>query len=280
MRRVTSIHCADRSVPHRVHRRIVAALAAAAAIALGACGRGERRSDAFDVTARFPHDPTAYTQGLLWADGVLFESTGRYGHSEIRRVDLRSGRVLASRRLPDDRFGEGLALFHDRLYQLTWQSGVAYTYDAATLAPRDSFRYSGEGWGLATDGTSLIMSDGSDSLRILSPSTFEVEHVVHVRYKGAPLYRLNELEYVGGELLANVYQSDWVLRIDPETGVVRRLLDFGDLYRDRPATAEVMNGIAVAPDGRALLLTGKMWPVLFEVRLRPSGDSASRAPHS
>lgn len=279
MRRVTSIHCADRSVPHRVHRRIVAALAAAA-IALGACRRGERRSDAFDVTARFPHDPTAYTQGLLWADGVLFESTGRYGHSEIRRVDLRSGRVLASRRLPDDRFGEGLALLHDRLYQLTWQSGVAYTYDAATLAPRDSFRYSGEGWGLATDGTSLIMSDGSDSLRILSPSTFEVERVVHVRYKGAPLYQLNELEYVGGELLANVYQSDWVLRIDPETGVVRRLLDFGDLYRDRPATAEVMNGIAVAPDGRALLLTGKMWPVLFEVRLRPSGDSASRAPHS
>ena len=238
-------------------------------LVLSACGSGERDRSAasYQVTGRFPHDPTAYTQGLVWADGALFESTGLYGHSELRRVDLRSGRVLASRPLTADRFGEGLALLNGRLYQLTWKEGVAYTYDAATLAPRDSFHYAGQGWGLATDGTSLIMSDGSDSLRILSPATFQVQRVVHVRYNGAPLYQLNELEYVNGEVLANVYESNWVMRIDPATGIVRQAIDFADLYPERPATAEVMNGIALAPDGRQLLLTGKLWPVLFQVRL-------------
>ncbi len=238
-------------------------------LVLSACGSGERDRSAasYQVTGRFPHDPTAYTQGLVWADGALFESTGLYGHSELRRVDLRSGRVLASRPLTADRFGEGLALLNGRLYQLTWKEGVAYTYDAATLAPRDSFHYAGQGWGLATDGTSLIMSDGSDSLRVLSPATFQVQRVVHVRYNGAPLYQLNELEYVNGEVLANVYESNWVMRIDPATGIVRQAIDFADLYPERPATAEVMNGIALAPDGRQLLLTGKLWPVLFQVRL-------------
>jgi glutaminyl-peptide cyclotransferase len=256
-------------------RVTAAALSALFLASLGpaGCGGSERHQSApFEVTGRFPHDPAAYTQGLLWADSVLFESTGLYGQSELRRVDLRSGRVLASRALAANRFGEGLALLEDRLYQLTWQSGVAYSYDAGTLAPRDSFTYAGEGWGLTTDGTSLIMSDGSDSLRILSPATFRVQRVVHVRYKGAPLYKLNELEYAGGDLLANVYESDWVLRIDPVTGDVREVLDFADLFPDRPASAGVMNGIALAPDGRQLLLTGKLWPSLFQVRLRP--DSA------
>lgn len=176
--------------------------------------------------------------------------------------------MLARRALAPDRFGEGLALLSGRLYQLTWKSGVAYTYDAATLAPLDSFHYAGEGWGLTTDGTSLIMSDGSDSLRFISPTTFQVQRAVHVRYQNAPLYQLNELEYVRGDVLANVYQSNWVLRIDPRTGAVREVLDFADLYPDRPPSAEVMNGIAVAPDGKQLLLTGKYWPVLFQVRLR------------
>lgn len=238
-------------------------------VAASACGGIERdSSEAYETTARFPHDSSAYTQGLLWSDSVLFESTGRYGFSEVRRVDLRSGRVLASRSLAANRFGEGLALLKGRLYQLTWKAGVAYTYDAATLAPGDSFHYAGEGWGLATDGTSLIVSDGSDSLRILSPATFQVERVVHVRYNGAPLYQINELEYVNGEVLANVYESNWVMRIDPATGTVRQAIDFADLYAKRPVQAEVMNGIALAPDGHQLLLTGKMWPVVFQVRLR------------
>jgi glutamine cyclotransferase len=204
------------------------------------------------------------------ADSVLFESTGRYGYSQLRRVDLHSGRVLASVALPPDRFGEGLALLGGRLYQLTWESGVAYVYDAATLGLVDSLRYAGEGWGLATDGTSLIMSDGSDSLRVLSPRTFQVTRVVHVRYQGAPLYKLNELELLNGDLLANVYQTDWVVRIDPTAGDVRELLNFADLYpaSERPAWADVMNGIAAAPDSGQLLLTGKLWPTVFQVRLR------------
>ncbi len=255
----------------------VAILVATAAVSFAAvsCGRSEGQHAAYDVTATYPHDPTAYTQGLFWADSILFESTGLYGHSSVRRVELQTGRVLASRPLAANRFGEGLALLDGRLYQLTWESGVAYTYDPATLAPGDSLQYAGQGWGLTTDGTSLIMSDGSDSLRVLSPATFRVERVVHVRYNGAPLKDLNELEYDRGDVLANVYQTNWVLRIDPKTGNVRELLDFADLYPNRTPTAEVMNGIAIAPDGRQLLLTGKFWPKLFQVRLRtPSGDSS------
>lgn len=236
---------------------------------LAACeGVGHHEPADYEETAHFPHDPTAFTEGLVSVDTILFESTGQYGHSELRRVDLRSGRVLASRALPANRFGEGLALLNGRLYQLTWKAGVAYTYDAATLTPGDSFHYAGEGWGLATDGTNLIMSDGSDSLRVISPTTFRVQRVIHVRYEDEPLYQLNELEYVNGELLANVYQTNWLVRIDPATGVVRKAIDFSDLYRNRPPLADVMNGIALAPDGQQLLLTGKLWPVLFQVRLR------------
>jgi len=240
-----------------------------AAVVVVAC-RGERTPASFEIVARYPHDQTAYTQGLLRVDSVLFESTGRYGRSELRRVDLKSGRVLASRPLAANRFGEGLALVKDRLYQLTWESGIAYTYDAATLAPRDSFPYPGQGWGLATDGTSLFMSDGSDSLRVLSPDKFAVQRVLHVKYNGAPLYKLNEMEYVNGELLANVYESNWIVRIDPSSGEVRGVLDFADLFPDRPQPAEVMNGIAIAPDSGQLLVTGKLWPTMFQVRLRPA----------
>jgi len=238
---------------------------------LTACeGVGHQQPAEYEETAHFPHDPTAFTEGLVSVDSVLFESTGLYGHSELRRVDLGSGRVLSSRALPADRFGEGLALLNDRLYQLTWKAGVAYTYDAATLTPGDSFHYTGEGWGLTTDGTSLIMSDGSDSLRFLSPSTFQVERVIHVRYDDAPLVQLNELEYVDGEVLANVYQTNRICRVDLTTGLVREALDFGDLYQNRSAFADVMNGIALAPDGHQLLLTGKRWPVLFQVQLSSS----------
>jgi glutaminyl-peptide cyclotransferase len=247
------------------HAARVAAIVLAVSLVASACGGAD--AGPYDVTARFPHDSTAYTQGLLWADSVLFESTGLYGHSDVRRVDLRSGRVLASRALAANRFGEGLALLKGTLYQLTWKEQIAYTYDAATLAPRDSFHYAGEGWGLATDGTSLIMSDGSDSLRVLSPATFAVQRVVKVRYRGAALYQLNELEYVGGEVIANIYQTNMLAWIDPNTGIVRQVIDFADLYRDRSFTAEVMNGVALAPDGKQLLLTGKFWPVMFQVRM-------------
>ncbi len=247
-------------------------LAGALILVAIACG-GDAKSAPFEITRQFPHDPTSYTQGLLWSNDVLYESTGRYGHSKLRKVDPRTGNVLADRDLPSDRFGEGLALYHGTLYQLTWESGVAYTYDASTLAPRDSFKYAGEGWGLTTVGDSLVMSDGSDSLRVLSPATFKVLRVTHVTYNGAPVKQINELEYVNGDVLANVYQTNWVLRIDPATGTVRELLDFSDLYPKRAAGAEVMNGIALSPEAGRLLVTGKLWPVLFEVRLVSSSPA-------
>lgn len=253
--------------------RVLSRLAPLLIVLVAAC-KGERAPAPFQITGEFPHDPGAYTQGLVRVDSILFESTGQYGKSQIRRVDLRTGRVLAARDLGPDKFGEGLALLGDRLYQLTWKEGVAYTYDTATLAPRDSFRYAGEGWGLATDGKSLIMSDGSDSLRFVSPADFHVERVVHVKHNGSPFFKLNELEYVNGDLLANVYQSDWILRIDPTTGDVKEMLDFADLYPNRGGMAEVMNGIAIAPDSGELLLTGKHWPKMFQVRLIPTAPRA------
>lgn len=249
-----------------------AAAALLATVSVSACdnARSEALDAPFEVVAEFPHDTGAYTQGLVWADSVLYESTGRYGDSEVRRVDLRTGKVLASAPLAHDRFGEGLALLGGRLYQLTWESKVAYVYDAATLALVDSLPYEGEGWGLATDGTSLIMSDGSDSLRYLTPATFATERVVKVRYQDSPLSKLNELEYVNGELLANVYESDWVARIDPSTGEVRELVDFAALWprEERPYGTDVMNGIARAPAPGELLLTGKLWPTMYSVRLK------------
>ncbi len=248
--------------------------AVATSLVLSACRGGEHaRSTRYDVTARYPHDPGAYTEGLVTGDGVLFESTGLNAGSDVRRVDLKTGRVLASRALAADRFGEGLTLLHGRLYQLTWKDSVAYTYDPATLTPGDSFHYGGEGWGLTTDGTNLIMSDGSDSLRMYSPA-FELERVIHVRYHDTPLQQVNELEYVNGEILANVYRTNWVMRIDPSSGVAREAIDFGDLYPNRPVSADVMNGIAIAPDGQQVLLTGKQWPTLFQVRLHPAAAAA------
>ena len=235
----------------------------------------------YQVVGTFPHDPSAYTQGLVFADSLLYESTGLYGHSDIRTVDLRSGRVRKSVPLPANRFGEGLALLAGRLYQLTWQSELGYVYDAATLALADSFRYRGEGWGLATDGHSLIMSDGSDTLRFLDPGTFEVTHRLAVTFStGAPATRLNELEYIDGELFANVYQSDWIVRIDPRTGLIREVLDLAalpDKAKERSPGEEVLNGIAYDRATGHLLVTGKHWAALFEIALKnPPGISVER----
>jgi glutaminyl-peptide cyclotransferase len=231
--------------------------------------RGEELAP-FEVVATYPHDTGAYTQGLLWDDTVMLESTGQYGRSELRRVELTTGRVLQSRRMADNRFGEGLVKFGSKLYQLTWESGVGYIYDAATFAPLDSFTYKGEGWGLTTDGTSIIMSDGSDSLRWLNPATLQVEKVVKVRYDGSALPKLNELEWVDGMILANVYESDWIVKIDPASGTVVRMYDFASLWPrgQRPFGTDVFNGISKGPQPGTLLVTGKLWPTLYVVRLK------------
>ncbi len=232
----------------------------------------------YTVAATFPHDTAAYTQGLLFEPGgTLLESTGRYGASELRSVTLATGVADRVVPLPAERFGEGLARFGDRLYQLTWQSQIAYIYDRASFRLVDSVAYPGEGWGLTTDGTSLIMSDGSDTLRFVDPATFAVRKRLGVRFTtGTPVGKLNELEYVGGEVFANVYQSDWILRIDAETGLVREILDLAELlpaYNAAATTENVLNGIAFDPATGHLLVTGKRWPRLFALKLdRPAGN--------
>lgn len=248
-----------------IPRHLIWAVLAATAMTCQGTSAGQD----YSVIARFPHDTNAYTQGLVYSGGELFESTGRLGYSQVRRVDLATGRVLAVRPLADDRFGEGLALLDGKLYQLTWKSGVGYVYDAATIALADSFSYTGEGWGLATDGSSLIMSDGSAKLRYLNPQSFAVIRELTVRYEGLPLTQINELEFVDGYLYANVYQSDKIARIDPETGTVTQLFDLSGLLpkSERTATTDVLNGIAYREETGNLLVTGKLWPAVFEVAL-------------
>lgn len=231
---------------------------------------GNPGSDDYTVIRRFPHDTAAYTQGLVYAGGQLYESTGLLGQSQVRLVDLETGQVQASHALSADRFGEGLALLDGRLYQLTWTSGVGYIYDAATLTPLDSFSYTGQGWGLATDGESLIMTDGSATLRFLDPATFAVVREVTIQDRGSALLEVNELEYFQGALYGNVYRSDWIVRIDPASGAVLNWIDLAGLLpeRDRSPATDVLNGIAFDEGTGHLLVTGKRWPALFEIRLR------------
>ena len=228
----------------------------------------------YRVRAQLPHDPAAFTQGLLFYGGRFYESTGKYGLSELRVTDVQTGNVIQSRRLPADRFGEGLARLGDRLYQLTWQSGVGYVYELETLTLADSFEYAGEGWGLASDGRSLIVSDGTPVLRFLDRLTYQVNRELEVTDSGSPLRQINELEYIDGQLFANVYQTDWIVRIDLESGVVTDRYSMRGLLSvdDRTALTDVLNGIAYSAEDRRLFLTGKNWPYLFDIQL-VSGDS-------
>ena len=230
----------------------------------------------YTVVRQMPHDTTAYTQGLVYAGGVFYESDGLYGESRLRRVDAATGRTLASVSLDASRFGEGLALADGRLFQLTWKEQIAYVYDAATLAVVDSFSYDGEGWGLAFDGRLLVMSDGTERLRFLDPRSHRVVREVAVHDGAAPLRRINELEIIHGELFANIYQSDRIVRIDPVTGVVLGWLDLADLMpRERRTPGmDVLNGIAWDEATGHLFVTGKRWPTLFELALRPAPGRA------
>lgn len=224
----------------------------------------------YAVRAQWPHDTDAFTQGLVFRDGLLYESTGLRGRSSVRvgrlgEVEPRSRHALEARY-----FGEGLAVVGERLVQLTWQSGVGFVYDRATLAPVGEFRYGGEGWGLTYDGARLIMSDGTSRLRFLDPRTFAEVGGVEVRDAGVAVTRLNELEYIDGEVFANVWLTDRIARIDPLDGRVRGWVDLTGL---RPVGAEdVLNGIAWDAVGRRLLVTGKLWPTIFEIALVPIGE--------
>lgn len=222
------------------------------------------------VEDRFPHDSEAFTQGLLFAEGTLYESTGLYGNSSLRQVDVQSGEVLRIRHLDSDLFGEGLALVDDRLIQLTWQAGVAYVYERETFEEVSTFSYEGEGWGLCYDGQALWMSDGSSTLTVRDPQSFDIQREVEVRQNGERLDNLNELACVG-YIYANVWFSDEIVAIDKESGDVEFVIDASSLLTEEEAgflpSEAVLNGIAYNPDADLFYLTGKWWPSLFAVRL-------------
>ncbi len=220
---------------------------------------------------RFPHDPKAFTQGLFIDRGELFESTGMVGRSSIRRVDLASGKVLKSVAVPPPYFGEGIAPWQGQVLSLTWQNGTGFRWDRKSLKRKGSFKYSGEGWGLTSTGSELVLSDGTEVLRFVDPQTFKVKRKVTVTVQGRPLNLLNELEWVNGQVLANVWMTRFAVRIDPASGKVVGVIDLSQLYEASGANGEgqVANGIAYDARTGKLYMTGKEWPALFEVRLDP-----------
>jgi glutamine cyclotransferase len=244
---------------------------AAVAVGLAAWPQlGARREAAmaFEVVAAYPHDSNAFTQGLAIDAGQLYEGTGQYGASTVRRVDLQSGRPDKQRALNQRYFGEGIAILGGLLYQLTWQNGVVVVYDLETFEVERTMQYDGEGWGLTHDGKELIMSDGSATIRFRDPQTFAVTREIAVRADGVPLPRLNELEYIDGEIWANIWYDDRIARISPTNGAVLGFIDLATLYPQNARNSEaVLNGIAYDAAAKRLFVTGKNWPQLYEIRI-------------
>jgi len=225
----------------------------------------------YEVLAVYPHDPQAFTQGLIYREGYLYESMGRYGESSLRQVELTSGQVLRQADLPADVFGEGLTDWRDSLIQLTWREGNGFVYDIEDFSLLGQFDIPTEGWGLTQDGEQLIMSDGSSSLYFLNPENFVVMGTVTVNDEGEEIDRLNELEYIRGQVFANIWQTDDIIRIDPDTGSVLGWIDLSGVLPEeaRTETTDVLNGIAYDPQGDRLFVTGKYWLYLYEIRLIP-----------
>ena len=222
----------------------------------------------YQIVRVYPHDPKAFTQGLQYVDGVFYEGTGQVGQSSIRKVELETGKVLQQRDVPAPHFGEGITVWKNDLIELTWQTHVAFVYDRNTFEPKKQFKYPGEGWGLTHDGANLIMSDGTSDLRVLDPVTFVEKRRIKVTAAGAPLRELNEVEFVKGEIFANVWQTDYVARIAPDTGKVAGYIDLrGLLSPGERARTDVLNGIAYDAEHDRLFVTGKWWPKLFEIKV-------------
>lgn len=241
-----------------------------AGIADSVASLAEPRFLDYEVVQSFPHDPTAFTQGLFIEDGQLYESTGRYEQSTLRLVDLETGDPIQVRGLPAQYFGEGATPVDDTIVVLTWRSGVGIVFDRESFTPLRSFTYPGEGWGLTGDGERLFLSDGSPVIRILDPRTFAQTGQINVTYAGSPLPRLNELEWIGGRIWANVWQTDRVVIIDPNTGRVTEQIDLTELHpaadRNNPFD-DVLNGIAQNSETGQIYVTGKNWSKLFEIRV-------------
>jgi glutamine cyclotransferase len=261
----------------RFHRHIERFISAALTLSLliTACSA---RSDAgeyaapiygFHVVKSYPHDPEAFTQGLIFRDGFLYESTGLNGRSTLRKVVLETGVVVREQRVDQEYFGEGLTEWRKRLIQLTWNSQVAFVYDATSFRLIRTFRYPGEGWGLTHDGARLIMSDGSDALRFMDAENFRERRRMSVRDGGRPISNLNELEYVNGEIYANIWHTDRIARISPQSGRVVGWIDLTGLLPSiyQLQSEAVLNGIAYDASGDRLFVTGKLWPKLFEIKL-------------
>ena len=256
--------------------RVSARLAPAWALALSVLfspqpsfpAEGTAPTFGYRVVNVFPHDRGAFTQGLAWDGGTLLESTGLYGSSSLRRVQLETGNVLKSRPLGKKLFGEGAAVAGDRVIQLTWRSGKGLIYDRESLDLLSTFVVRGEGWGIAWDGNQLVMSDGSDTLRFLDPESFGETRRMRVSDGSAPVTNLNELEYIQGKIWANRYYTDEIVIIDPETGKVEGRIDLKGILKatDRKPNTDVLNGIAWDSEENRLFVTGKRWPKLFEIR--------------
>jgi glutamine cyclotransferase len=244
----------------------VAAVGIAAWAQLGA-HRGPEVAG-FKVVAAYPHDPASFTQGLAIEAGKLYEGTGLYGASTVRRVNLMSGRAEKQRALGERYFGEGIAILGGRLYQITWMNGAAVVYNLDTFEVERTMQYDGEGWGLTHDGKELIMSDGSATIRFRDPQTFAVTREIEVRDNGMPLAMLNELEYIDGEIWANIWYDDRIARISPADGKVLGFIDLSTLYPKSARGSEaVLNGIAYDAAAKRLFVTGKNWPQLYEIEV-------------
>lgn len=227
------------------------------------------------VLSARPHDREAFTQGLLMHEGKLYESTGLEGRSSLRRVDPVTGTVEKQVDLPNEYFGEGLALVDGKLIQLTWKNGKAFVYDLETFEQVGEFSYEGEGWGLATDGSVLFMTDGSDKITLRDPGTFEILETKSVTFQGKPVRMLNEMEYLDGVLFANVLGQEIILKIDAQSGEVFGLIDASNLLHTQETSGvDVLNGIAYDERAGSFLLTGKLWPKVFEVRFVEVGDKS------
>jgi glutamine cyclotransferase len=229
----------------------------------------------FTLVRVFPHDTSAYTQGLAYRDGFLYEGTGRNGRSSLRKVSLESGEVVQRVDLGSEFFGEGITIIKDKVFQLTWKSGMGFVYDLESFHRLRTFRYSGEGWGLATDGRDLLLSDGTSEIRVLDAESFYEKRRLKVHDRASPVDQLNELEFVEGQIFANVWHSNRIARISPISGEVVGWIDLTGLlspvYRLDPEA--VLNGIAYDPIRRRLFVTGKLWPSIFEIRLSPKPQS-------
>jgi glutamine cyclotransferase len=224
---------------------------------------------AYKIDNVYPHDEAAFTQGLTMENGTLYEGTGLYGKSSLRKVDLATGRVLQIYELPDEYFGEGITVFKDTIIQLTWQANTGFVYERDSFDLLSHFRYETEGWGITHDGEHLIMSDGTSTLYILDPMTFGVINHIEVQDNDTPVNRLNELEYINGRIYANVWQTDKIAIINPQDGQVTGWIDLSGLLQSQggSTSADVLNGIAYDAANDRLFVAGKLWPWLFEIEL-------------